>query len=74
MYYARIVRLMKPRKAVTAYILQLQPGGNIIQSGSASINVKTIEKLSGEKKFKFHPSGLGQKPANTAMVYSFCGQ
>jgi uncharacterized protein YjiK len=49
-------------KAITAYILQLQPDGNIIQNGSASISVQTIEKLINEKKFKFHPSALGKNP------------
>ncbi|MFI5128973.1 MAG: SdiA-regulated domain-containing protein [Chitinophagales bacterium] len=58
----------KTTKAVTAYILQLQPGGNIIQSGSASISVKTIEVLSGEKKFKFNPSGLAKNP-KTGQYY-----
>ena len=47
-------------KATTAYILQLQPGGNITQNGSASISVKAIEKLTNEKKFKFHPSALAR--------------
>jgi len=49
-------------KAVTAYILQLQPGGAISKKASASISVKTIEKLSGDKKIKFHPSALAQNP------------
>jgi uncharacterized protein YjiK len=49
-------------KAITAYILQLQPDGSIKQNGSASVNVKTIEKLAGEEKFKFHPSALAQNP------------
>jgi uncharacterized protein YjiK len=49
-------------KAITAYILQLQPGGGIIPNGNTSIDVKTIEKLAGEKKIKFHPSGWAQNP------------
>ena len=49
-------------KAITAYILQLQPDGSITQSGSASISVKTIEKLTNEQKFKFHPSALAKNP------------
>jgi uncharacterized protein YjiK len=49
-------------KAVTAYILQLQPDGSITQSESASVNVKTIEKLADEKKLKFHPSALAKNP------------
>jgi uncharacterized protein YjiK len=49
-------------KAVTAYILQLQPDDSITKSGSASISVKTIEELAGEKKFKFHPSALAKNP------------
>jgi uncharacterized protein YjiK len=46
--------------AVTAYILQLQPDGSITQSGRTSLSVPTIEKLTNEKKFKFHPSALGK--------------
>lgn len=49
-------------KAITAYILQLQPDGSITKNGSATISVKTIEKLAGEDKFKFHPSALAQNP------------
>ncbi len=49
-------------KTVTAYILQLLPGGGITKKTSVSINVKTIEKLSGDKKIKFHPSALAQNP------------
>jgi hypothetical protein len=49
-------------KAVTAYILQLQTGGNMVQSGSGSINVNKIEELSGEKKIKFHPSAFARNP------------
>jgi uncharacterized protein YjiK len=49
-------------KAISASILQLQGDGSIKQNGNASISVKTIEKLVGEKKFKFHPSALGRNP------------
>jgi uncharacterized protein YjiK len=49
-------------KAVTAYILQLQPDGSITPNGKASVNVTTIEQLAGEKKVKFHPSALAQHP------------
>lgn len=52
----------KTSEAVSAYILQLQPDGNIVQSGSQSISVKDIEKLSGEKKLKFQPSALARNP------------
>lgn len=44
------------------HILQLQPDGSMAQSGSASINEKDIEKLSGEKKLNFHPSALAKNP------------
>jgi uncharacterized protein YjiK len=49
-------------KAVTAYILKLQPDGSITQNGNALINVKVIEELAGEKKLKFHPSALAKNP------------
>jgi uncharacterized protein YjiK len=49
-------------KAITAYILKLQSDGSITQSGSASVNVKVIEELAGEKKLKFHPSALAKNP------------
>jgi hypothetical protein len=52
----------KTSESVTAYILQLQPDGSITQNGSGSINVKTIQELAGEKKFKFHPSGFANNP------------
>jgi len=55
-------------KAITAYILQLQPDGSLIKSGSASISVKAIEKLTGEKKFKFHPSAIAKNP-KTGQFY-----
>jgi len=47
-------------KDITVYMVQLQPDGNITQNGSASISVKAIEKLTNEKKFKFHPSALAR--------------
>jgi hypothetical protein len=50
------------REAISTYILQLKPDGSIVQDGSASISVKSIEKLSGEKKIKFHPSALAKNP------------
>ncbi|HLG39589.1 MAG TPA: SdiA-regulated domain-containing protein [Chitinophagaceae bacterium] len=52
----------KTSEAVSAYILQLQPDGNIIRSGNASINVKAIDDLAGKKKIKFNPSALAKNP------------
>jgi hypothetical protein len=49
-------------KAITAYILQMQPDGSIQKNTSVSVSVKAIEKLVGEAKFKFHPSALAQNP------------
>jgi uncharacterized protein YjiK len=49
-------------KAITAYILQLEPDGSIQKNTSVTVSVKSIEKLSGDKKFKFHPSALAQNP------------
>jgi len=48
--------------AITAYILQLQPGGSITQNGSASISLKTIEELAHEATSKFHPSAFAKNP------------
>jgi uncharacterized protein YjiK len=52
----------KESEALNLYILQLQPDGSIVRSGSASINVKAIGKMIGEKKLKFHPSALAKNP------------
>ncbi|HET6995514.1 MAG TPA: SdiA-regulated domain-containing protein [Chitinophagaceae bacterium] len=49
-------------KAITAYMLIMQPDGTLTSGSSATLSVKTIEKLTGEKKFKFHPSALGRSP------------
>ena len=49
-------------KSITAYMLSMQPDGSFKQSGSGTISVKTIEKLTGESKFKFHPSAFAKNP------------
>jgi hypothetical protein len=52
----------KTSQAITAFILQIQPDGNIVQSGSVNINVRPIDSLAGEKKIKFNPSALSKNP------------
>jgi len=49
-------------KSITAYMLLMQPDGSFKQNGSGTISVTTIEKLAGEKKFKFHPSAFAKSP------------
>jgi uncharacterized protein YjiK len=49
-------------KAITAYMLTMQPDGSLARGASAILSVKTIEKITGENKFKFHPSALGKSP------------
>jgi SdiA-regulated len=51
-----------PNEAVTVTVLQIQKDGNIARSGSASVDVKTIATMIGEKKLKFHPSALARHP------------
>lgn len=49
-------------KAINAYMLLMQPDGSFKQNGNGTIDVKTIEKLAGENKFKFHPSAFAKSP------------
>ncbi len=58
----------KTTKTSSGYILALQPDGSLKQSGNFSVNVKAIEKLTGEKKISFHPSALA-KNINTNEWY-----
>jgi len=45
-------------KSSSGTILALQADGTLKQSGSFSVDVKTIEKITGKKKVNFHPSAL----------------
>ncbi|QEC80097.1 SdiA-regulated domain-containing protein [Mucilaginibacter ginsenosidivorax] len=47
-------------KSSSGTILALQADGTLKQSGSFSVDVKTIEKITGKKKVNFHPSALTQ--------------
>jgi hypothetical protein len=50
----------KTTKSSSGYILALQPDGTLKQGGNFAVNVKDIEKLSGQKKISFHPSALAK--------------
>jgi len=41
-------------------VLNIDAAGNISAAGSFDINIRQIEKASGEKKIGFHPSGLSK--------------
>jgi uncharacterized protein YjiK len=52
----------KSSEATTVFMLHIRPDGGTTQKGNTYIDVKTVEKLSGEKKLKLFPSALAQNP------------
>lgn len=58
----------KTTKSSSGYILALQADGTFKQSSGFSVNVKTIEQVTGRKKISFHPSAL-TKNNNTNEWY-----
>jgi hypothetical protein len=59
----------KTTKAVSAYIMQLQPDGSFTKKGSTIINVYDIAKMSGETKLKFQPSALAKNPQTNEWYF-----
>jgi hypothetical protein len=53
----------KTTKASSGYILSIQTNGNIKQTGTFTVDVRTIEKLTGQKKVSFRPSALTKNQA-----------
>ena len=54
----------KTSKFGGGYIFQLSANGSLTAAGDFSLDIKSIEKLNGGDKIKFHPSALAQNPAD----------
>lgn len=52
----------KDTKLISGYILALQTNGSLKATGTFSIDVSQIDRLSGKKKGTFHPSALAINP------------
>lgn len=46
----------------SGYIFNLSTDGSITSGGNFKVNVKQIEKLTGQKQMKFHPSAIAKNP------------
>ncbi|MCO5946819.1 SdiA-regulated domain-containing protein [Mucilaginibacter flavidus] len=52
----------KSSKTSTVFTLKLAADGTLTSAEQSVIDVKKIEKLTGQKKITFHPSGLSRSP------------
>ena len=54
----------KTSKLGGGYIFQLSGTGGLVAAGDFSLDIKSVEKLTGGGKIKFHPSALAQHPVD----------